>query len=1268
MVLQSDVATPAETCGRAMNLQVAGHLDRAAQLYREVLKVEPSHALANHCLGMLSVQLRRPADGLPFLLAALNEHPENSDYWLGYLEGLFQAGELDAAQEALALGRQHGLSGQALERFTARLLAATRARREQADALQRMIEHERFADGLILARAMTERYPTDGLSWKRLGALSWWQGFSDEAFTAMQNSVRFLQRDAEANSNFGMALLRRKRYDQAMRYLERAIEIDPRFAAAHYHLGLAQLHEHRFAESEASLRLAVTLRPDYLTAEVEPVHSDLLFVTSHNPAVDADTLFAEHRRFGKLLETPTGELRHRRPHAAESKCPLRIGFVSGDLRDHSVALFLEPVLRFLRHRPDLELHAYSTRASEDAVTQRLRAIFHHWHPICALTDAAAAKKISGDGIDILIDLSGHTAGNRLRAFARKPAPVQASWLGYPGTTGLRAMDYYFADRRWLPPGQFDRLFTEKLVYLPDRWAFDPPANAPEVGALPALGAGHLTFGSFHRMSKLSTATIRSWSQLLLALPQATLLLAGIDVDHQRILAERFAAHGVQSGRLMFHGNCRMDRYLALHRQVDIALDAYPYGGGTTTMYSLFMGVPTLTLAGATSASRAGAGILEQRGLDGFVAANPAEFVAKGRYWAAHLSELAQLRAGLRVRLSRAPGGQPGLIAAHLARALRHIWRRWCAGLPAESFHSSLRSGAPDDAALLALVAQHRFAEALEQARIMTEDFPERGLGWKILGALLWAEGRSDEALIAMQASTRLLPHDPEVHSNLGISFAALQRFDEAETWLRKALAIDPGFGPAHYRLGMYYELQSRYEEAEASLRTATSLRTGPLTTDDEQGYSNLMYVISHNASIDAQALFAEHCRVGGLFEADVRAIWPRHSNARDPGRRLRIGFVSADFRDHSVATFLEPVLRRLIHSPRLELHAYSNHAAEDRVTGRLRRCFAHWHAISALTDIDLARRIAADGIDILIDLGGHTAHNRLRTFARKPAPIQASWLGYPGTTGLHAMDYYIADSCWLPPGEFDWSFTEKLAYLPDRWAFEPHADAPAVNALPALDRGYLTFGSFHRPGKVNAFTMRLWSKLLLDLPQAKLLIAGISLPAQESVLLQGFGVHGVSPERLRFHGRCTMDAYLAFHHQVDIALDTLPFSGATTTMHSLSMGVPTLTVAGSTSWARACAGIMKHVALDGFIATNAADFAARAAYWSVHLNELAEVRAGLRARLSGSPGGQPDLIAAHLEKALRHMWQRWCAGLPAERFHSTAVVDAARVHDASMVQ
>jgi protein O-GlcNAc transferase len=323
----------------------------------------------------------------------------------------------------------------------------------------------------------------------------------------------------------------------------------------------------------------------------------------------------------------------------------------------------------------LSLHAYSNHAIEDAVTQRIKGHFAYWHSIVSLSDEALAEKIRADSIDILIDLSGHTAGNRLLAFARKPGPVQVSWIGYPGTTGLQAVDYFLTDRFCLPPGQFDDQFTEKIVYLPACTPFMPSNEAPLVNALPALNNGFVTFGSFNRLSKLSPSVIALWSQLLRALPDSRIVLGAVPQDGYDALIDSFAQEGIVRERLSFHPKC------GLHHQVDICLDTFPYNGGTTIWHALWMGVPTLTLAGNTVAGRSGAAILGNSGLEVFIAHDPADFVQKGLLWSVNLAALSDIRTELRERFTQSAVGQPALIAAGLERALRSMWQRWCDGLP-----------------------------------------------------------------------------------------------------------------------------------------------------------------------------------------------------------------------------------------------------------------------------------------------------------------------------------------------------------------------------------------------------------------------------------------------------------------------------------------------------------------------------------------------------------------------------------------------------------
>lgn len=543
----------------------------------------------------------------------------------------------------------------------------------------------------------------------------------------------------------------------------------------------------------------------------------------------------------------------------------------------------------------------------------------------------------------------------------------------------------------------------------------------------------------------------------------------------------------------------------------------------------------------------------------------------------------------------------------------------------------------------------RFMERLDEAetnyRKALQIAPEDTRLHFNLGKLLRIMNRFDEAEACFRHALKTSPEDVSVLNNLGVTLQYMGRLDEAVTCYRSILHIRPNYAGALANLGAALLSLGRLDEAEACSRRALQINPDHATL-----HSNLLYYHSLSASTDPQSLFLEHVRFGEQFEPALRPHWPTHTQTRDPERCLQIGFVSADFYNHAVASFIEPVLAELSGHPQLSLHAYYNNFVDDKVTARLRGHFAHWNPIAGLSDAALADKIHADGIDILIDLSGHTGENRLLVFARKPAPVQASWMGYPGTTGLRAMDYFLADRFFLSPGQFDGQFTEKIVHLPAGAPFLPSKDAPPVNMLPALSAGYITFGSFNRPNKLSPLVISLWAQLLRALPDSRMLLGGMPKEGNYDTLIKWFEKEGVARERLSFHARCDMVDYYDLHRQVDICLDTFPYNGGTTTLHALWMGVPTLTLAGGTAAGRSGASILGHAGLESFIARDAADFLNKGLFWNDSPAALSDIRTGLRERFGKSAMGQPAVVAAGVERALRMMWQRWCANLPAESF------------------
>jgi protein O-GlcNAc transferase len=442
---------------------------------------------------------------------------------------------------------------------------------------------------------------------------------------------------------------------------------------AHINLGIALCHQGHIAESVVALRRAHALAP-----ERADCFSNLLFISNYHAELAPNTLAELHRGFGRKYETVAvaGHANDRSPGRR-----LRIGYVSPDFRQHSVANFLEALLQ--GHNTDaIEVSCYAAVKSPDAVTARLQAQAARWRNVMGLTDAAVADMIRTDGIDILIDLAGHTAGNRLGVFARKPAPVQATYLGYPNTTGLARIDYRITDAEADPPGADDRLYSERLYRLSRCFlAYRPVAEVPVVTARPSAAAKSITFGSFNMLAKMSPQTIAAWAAVLRARPEARLVIKSAPLV-DRATGERthawFAEHGIATNRVQlvpFMQN--RGRHFAAYGQIDIALDTFPYNGTTTTCEALWMGVPVVTSAGDRHAARVGKSLLHAIGLDELVAPSVEGYVTLACELAADRARVAALSLGLRERVAASPLCDARGLAQTLEAAYRDMWQRWC---------------------------------------------------------------------------------------------------------------------------------------------------------------------------------------------------------------------------------------------------------------------------------------------------------------------------------------------------------------------------------------------------------------------------------------------------------------------------------------------------------------------------------------------------------------------------------------------------------------
>ncbi|HWR39335.1 MAG TPA: tetratricopeptide repeat protein [Patescibacteria group bacterium] len=491
----------------------------------------------------------------------------------------------------------------------------------------------------------------------------------EEAQAIYQRVAQLRPEDADAWNNLGKILLSMNRPAAAMAHFERALVLDPGFVVARSNRAIALKAQGRLEEAVREYEAAVAQdsgRPE--------IRSNLLFTLQYQEKWNAERIFLEHREWARRHADVVTLM----PPAAERRTGrLRIGYVSPDFRKHSVSFFIEPVLE--RHdRNRFEIFAYADVMRQDEVTERIREKVDVWRNVTGLDDERVAAMIRDDGIDVLIDLAGHTAGNRLLVFARRPASVQMTWIGYPNTTGMTTMDYRITDAQADPPGMTEQWHSEKLLRLPDSFlCYRPPDEAPPVGALPAASGQRVTFGSFNNFAKISPRTYDLWARVLQAVPGSRLLvkIAGSTDEHsmsERVRQE-LAQRGIGPQRLETVGEVvGAAAHLSRYHQIDIALDTYPYHGTTTTCDALWMGVPVVTLAGGTHVSRVGASLLTVAGLADWIAANEGEYIAIAAAKAADLKALAELRSGLRKQLASSPLTDACRFTAALETALKQV--------------------------------------------------------------------------------------------------------------------------------------------------------------------------------------------------------------------------------------------------------------------------------------------------------------------------------------------------------------------------------------------------------------------------------------------------------------------------------------------------------------------------------------------------------------------------------------------------------------------
>jgi predicted O-linked N-acetylglucosamine transferase (SPINDLY family) len=684
--IRIDAVSIQEEFEQAVRHHQAGRMQQAETLYRQVLARQADHADALCGLGFLASQTGQGDLGASLIRQAVALRPQSADYplnlglllssqgkWEESIPAFGAAVLLDPQNPAAHYSLGHAL--QNLGRWDESAASYERAialRPEYFQAFNNLgvVQQSRgdIAAAIAAYRRSIELQPGHPEAHNNLGVVLQEQGQIDLAIASYRQALALRPNYAQAQNNLANAI-RQTDLDGAIDGYKKAIALAPNYADAHNNLAEALKDSGQLDEAVAHYRAAMKLRP-----QDAALHSNWLFLLQFHPDWGGPALLREHRLWDQKHAQPLARINRPSRSEVSPKPRLRIGYVSPDFKDHCQSFFTLPL--FEKHdRGRFEIFCYSSVARPDAITARLRGSVEHWRDVAGVPDAQLAKMIAEDGIVILVDLTMHMANGRLLTFAHKPAPVQVAWLAYPGTTGLEAMDYRLTDPYLDPPGQNDGLYSERSIRLADSfWCYEPLDGDVPVNHLPALSAGHFTFGCLNNFCKVNRDVLELWAAVLRAVGGSRLVLLAPRGQARQRVAQALERLGIDPSRLEFVDRQARREYFRMYHRIDLGLDTFPYNGHTTSLDSLWMGVPPITLVGRTAVGRAGWSQLNNLALGELAADTQQKFVQIASEWAGDLPRLSRLRASLRDLMLGSALCDPSRFTRNVEAAYEAMWQ------------------------------------------------------------------------------------------------------------------------------------------------------------------------------------------------------------------------------------------------------------------------------------------------------------------------------------------------------------------------------------------------------------------------------------------------------------------------------------------------------------------------------------------------------------------------------------------------------------------
>lgn len=1279
---------------------------------------EPESLIAR---GKALLGLRRDAEGLECFERVLSASPRSPAALVGQCMALARLGRTDAALDILDRWSSKEPGCPEIEGIRAQILFST-GRREEAqmasirgcgynppDATAVLVRGmlslelgdtsvalEDFDAAIRLAPTLATAYHARGSACAGLGRLG-------DALDDFGSARRLDPNNAGIALGMGHLLIRLNRYDGALDAFDAALDIRPQQAQALQGRAQCLAALGRAPEALEAYTCLLNIVPDADYMRGERFHVQLHCCDWR----DYDSIrldLAERLRRGEKVDNPGSFMTHNDSPADQRLCAqifagdvcaaqpnplfqrhrpegerIRIAYFSADFGEHATA-YLAAGLFEAHDKSKFETYAVSFGPADDSpMRRRLTKAFDHFEDVRDLTDQQVVVWVRERGIDIAVDMKGHTLGARPQIFALRVAPIQVSFLGYPGTLGADFMDYIVADRTVIPEDERHH-YAEQVIYLPGCYqvndsarAASPPVSRRDVG-LPESG---FVFCCFNACYKITPAVFDNWMRILGAVPGSVLWLLEATTPAMQSLRGEAERYGVQSDRLIFAPWVSVADHLSRCALADVFLDTTPYNAHTTASDALWSGVPVITQAGSAFAGRVATSLLRGVGLEALSVDSADAY----RRLAIHLAEsptaLASLKSTLAVARYRSPLFDSVRYCRQLEAAFEELAVRSRRGespspLDADAW---LRRGnlQQEEAAYDAAIASYvnalrlnpefpaalnnmghcfrvlrRLPEALAAFERALWLRPDYSLAFNNQGLALMDLQRLREALHSFDQALAVQPHAVEVLSNRGTVLLAMKRFSEAAQTFARLTEIAPRFGGALGSLLYARRNCCDWTDYEGlAQRVTDAVGAGDLA---DLPLSFVGICDSPNAQLACARTFStlrypSQTPVARISESKPTAV-------RDRTGRIRVAYLSGDFGEHAVSYLLAGVIE---HHDRSRFEAVAvawGRRNEGTMRARLESAFDVFIDVTDMPDAEIAGQLRRMGVDVAVDLTGHTGGQRTEIFTRRAAPLQVNYLGFPATTGVPEMDYLLADE-FLIPAEHQNAYSERVVYLPE--CFQANDDRRLIDAKTptraelGLPGAAFVWCSFHGIYKFNPQLFDVWVRLVRGAPDSVLWLVGGNATV-EANLRHEAAMRGLDPRRLIFASYLPYPQHLARLQLADLCLDTLPFNGGATTSDALWAGVPVVTCAGKSFAARMSGSLLHTLGLPELVTPSLSDYESLASRLAGDPSRLAGVRARLAQARMVSPAFDATRFCRHLEAAYTEMVRRHDAGLPPASF------------------